>query len=84
MLVKVLVDAFNQEKVLVEAFSVIVETSQTFVCSSTGARCEDCRLGWFLLQAESQWAVGVSSQSGRVYPGHSGRRDSYQYSIQHE
>ena len=61
VLVKVLVDAFNQEKVLVEAFSVIVETSQTFICSSTGARCEDCWLGWSLSE---QWAclgrVGVS------------------------
>ena len=64
VLVKVLVDAFNQEKVLVEAFSVIVETSQTFVCSSTGAWCEDCWLGW---SHNGQWAglgrVGVSTQA---------------------
>ena len=33
--VTVVVAAFNQEKVVVGAFSVIVKSSQTFVCSST-------------------------------------------------
>ena len=33
--VKVLVDAFNQEKAIVWAFSVIVKTSQRFVDSSS-------------------------------------------------
>ena len=34
--VKTLIDAFNQEKALVGAFSVIVNSSRSYVCSSSG------------------------------------------------